>query len=96
LDCATLISRAQKFQRLERIQSMNLHGTTMRGIQTAPNGMVLEARYAGGRLERSSDGRRRIAESFTWASRRGDGVNIFEEIAKEEPHPSPASGRPQL
>ena len=35
-----------------------------------------------GRVERLSDGRLRIIESFTWESRGGgDGKNIFEEIA---------------
>ena len=42
-----------------------------------------------GRLERLSDGRLRIVESFTWESRDGNGVNIFEEVAKEEPNQPP-------
>ncbi len=39
-----------------------------------------------GRLEPVGDGRLRIVESFTWESRGGEGVNVFEEIAKEEPN----------
>jgi hypothetical protein len=117
--------------------TMNLHGKTMRVVQTAPNGVVgkgtvfrftqvgsiVEASYSGGRiavghlvgilegellsfrfcqisdrahidggasqgrLEVLSDGRLRLVESFSWESREGTGVNIFEEIADEEPTP---------
>jgi hypothetical protein len=37
-----------------------------------------------GRLETLRDGRLRIVESFTWESRVGDGVNIFEEVDRNE------------
>ena len=38
-----------------------------------------------GRLEPMSNGRFRLVESFTWESRSGDGVNIFEEIDPAAP-----------
>ncbi len=48
-----------------------------------------------GRLELLGDGRLRLVESFSWESRDGNGVNIFEEIAKEElPSSSGGATRP--
>lgn len=46
-----------------------------------------------GRLELLGDGRLRIVESFTWESRGGTGVNIFEEVAREGPSQPPEPTR---
>jgi hypothetical protein len=45
------------------------------------DGVQIDGGASQGRLEKMSDGRLRLVESFTWESRRGKGVSIFEEVA---------------
>lgn len=57
------------------------------------DGVQVDGGLSNGRLEPLSDGRLRIVESFTWESRGGEGVNVFEEIATEEPNQATGPAR---
>jgi hypothetical protein len=53
-------------------------GLTFRYVQADTDGN-LDAGFSRGVIERTADGKWRLVEHFTWATRPGGGVNIFEE-----------------
>jgi hypothetical protein len=47
------------------------------------DGGGLHAGHSECRVEELPDGRLRLVERFTWSTRSGSGVNVFEELPKE-------------
>lgn len=53
---------------------------TFRYVQREGSG-ELHHGHSVAAIDRLADGRLRITERFTWTSRRGSGINLFEELA---------------